>query len=68
MEKFFMVYVEGCATPTYKHDSIESAEKEAKRLSTLFGKKAYVLCTVKSVQDTQYDIKDCRPDGSDLPF
>lgn len=63
-----MVFVEGCATPACKHESLDSAEKEAKRLATLLKKKAYVLCTIKSVEDTQYKIEDCRPSGSDLPF
>lgn len=54
--------------PTCKHDSLDSAEKEAKRLATLLKKKAYVLCTIKSVEDTQYKIEDCRPGESDLPF
>lgn len=43
-------------------------KKEAKRLATLLKKKAYVLCTIKSVEDTQYKIEDCRPGESDLPF
>lgn len=68
MDKFYMVFVEGCATPAYKHENLQSAENEAKRLSTLFKKKAYVLCTIKSVEDTQYKIEDCRPDESGLPF
>lgn len=25
-------------------------------------------CTIKSIEDTQYKIEDCRPNGSDLPF
>lgn len=62
MDEFYMVFVEGCATPTYKHENLESAENEAKRLATLLKKKAYVLC------NTQYKIEDCRPNGSDLPF
>ena len=57
MNTFYMVFVEGCATPACKHDSLDSAEKEA-----------YVLCTIKSVEDTQYKIEDCRPGESDLPF
>lgn len=52
----------------YKHENLESAENEAKRLATLLKKKAYVLCTIKSIEDTQYKIEDCRPNGSDLPF
>lgn len=68
MNTFYMVFVEGCATLACKHESLDSAEKEAKRLATLLKKKAYVLCTIKSVEDTQYKIEDCRPSGSDLPF
>lgn len=68
MDEFYMVFVEGCATPTYKHENLESAENEAKRLATLLKKKAYVLCTIKSIEDTHYKIEDCRPNGSDLPF
>lgn len=68
MNTFYMVFVEGCATPACKHDSLDSAEKEAKRLATLLKKKAYVLCTIKSVEDTQYKIEDCRPGESDLPL
>ena len=63
-----MVFLEGERTPTYKHENIESAETEAKRLSSLFKKKAYVLCTIKSVEENHYVIEDCRPDNSDLPF
>ena len=61
MNTFYMVFVEGCATPACKHESLDSAEKEAKRLATLLKMKAYVLCTIKSVEDTQYKIEDCRP-------
>lgn len=44
MEKeFYMVYVDGQNSPTYKHDTKESAETEAKRLSEKLGKKAFVL-------------------------
>ncbi len=35
MNTFYMVFVEGCATPACKHESLDSAEKEAKRLATL---------------------------------
>jgi hypothetical protein len=63
-----MVFVEDCGHPTYKHDSLESAETEAKRLASLFNKKAYILCTIKSIEDNKYTIEDCRPNDSDLPF
>ncbi|NDV46120.1 hypothetical protein D0T49_03575 [Paludibacter sp. 221] len=67
MKTFYMVFVEGCGHPTYKHESMDSAENEAKRLATLFKKKAYVLCTIKSIEDNHYIIEDCRPDD-ELPF
>ena len=53
MNTFYMVFVEGGATPACKHDSLDSAEKEAKRLATLLKKKAYVLCTIKSVEESE---------------
>lgn len=68
MNTFYMVFVEGGSTSACKYDSLDSAEKEAKRLATLLKRKAYVLCTIKSVEYTQYKIEDCRPSGSDLPF
>ena len=49
MDKFYMVFVEGCSTPAYKHENLESAEDEAKRLATLLKKKAYVLSKRKSL-------------------
>ena len=67
-ETFFMVYVQNGDSPTYKHDSIESAEKEAKRLAKLLNKKAFVLTTLKSFEINEYTINDCRPENSDLPF
>lgn len=69
MNKFYMIFLEGCEHPTYKHPTLESVEKEAKRLATLFGKKAYILCTIKSVEDTSYRVEDCRPSNEPvLPF
>ncbi|MFK2687079.1 hypothetical protein ACIXSW_13060 [Bacteroides fragilis] len=40
MNTFYMVFVEGGATPACKHDSLDSAEKEAKRLATLLKKES----------------------------
>jgi hypothetical protein len=65
---FFMVFVEGENTPTYKHKSIESAENEAKRLAETLDKKAYVLCSVKSFEVSKFIVKDCRPMIDELPF
>ena len=65
---FFMVYLENERTPTYKHTTLESAETEAKRLSKLYGKKAFVLCSLKSFEIVEFKVEDCRPDDDDLPF
>ena len=66
-QPFFMVYLEGERTPTYKHSTLELAEQEAKRLAKEYRKKAFVLCSLKSFEVNEFTIKDCRPD-SDLPF
>lgn len=66
-QTFFMVYVESSSTPTYKHETLEAAETEAKRLSKMLGKKAWVLCTLKSFQIVEFEVKDCRPE-LELPF
>ena len=66
---FYMVFVEGGNSPTYRHTSEESAEKEAKRLATLTKKKVWVLATVKSFELDFFKIEDCRPlDENGLPF
>lgn len=44
-----MVYVDGEITPTYKHESKEQAEKEAKILSEKLGKETYILEAIASV-------------------
>jgi len=63
-----MVYVAGGDSPKCTHTSIEGAEFEAKRLAKLLGKKAFVLCSIKSIEVNEFKIEDCRPDGDDLPF
>lgn len=66
---FYMVFLEGCDTPAYKHNSIESAQLEAERLCLLHNRKAYVLCTIKSIEKIKpFAIQDMRPQGEDLPF
>lgn len=64
---FFMVYLQDERTPTYKHATLDGAEQEAKRLSKLYGKKAFVLCSLKSFEIVEFKETDCRPD-SELPF
>ena len=67
-QHFFMVFLENERTPTYTHDTLDGAEQEAKRLSKQYGKKAFVLCSLKSFEIVEYKVKDCRPDIGELPF
>ena len=66
---FYMVYMEGEGAPTYKHDTKESAKKEAERLSLLFGKRTYVLKAEFSIEPAPKTITTIlvQPE-SDLPF
>jgi hypothetical protein len=64
---FFMVYLENERTPTFRHATLQGAETEAKRLSKLHNKKAYVLCSLKSFQLSEFVVTDMRPDDF-LPF
>jgi len=66
---FFMIYVEGGNSPTYQHESLELAEKEAKRLTKILNTKAYVLASVKSFKLVEIEEEDLIPDELDpLPF
>lgn len=64
---FYMVFLENERTPSYKHNTLSSAETEAKRLSKTYGKRAYVLCSIKSFEIVEFKEMDLRPDN-DLPF
>jgi hypothetical protein len=64
---FYMVFVEGQQTPTYKHTSLESAENEAKRLARTLKKKAIVLASIKAIELHEFKIEDLR-DLDFLPF
>jgi hypothetical protein len=66
-ETFFMVFVAGSNQPNWQHATLESAETEAKRLSKLLNRKAYILCTIKSVQLNEFLVEDLRP-LDELPF
>ena len=66
-QHFFMVYLQDERTPTYRHATLDGAEQEAKRLSKLHGKKAFVLCSLKSFEIVEFKETDCRPD-MELPF
>lgn len=64
-----MVYVhQDERTPNYRHATLDGAEKEAKRLSKLLGKKAFVLCSLKSFEIQEFNISDCRPPIDELSF
>lgn len=67
---FYMIYLEGCSNPTYKHDTFHAAEIEAKRLSSTHDRKAYILKTYRSIEvKKEYDIfKMGKPDEDALPF
>ncbi len=66
---FYMVFVDGSSTPTFKHETLELATKEAQRLCEVTRNKAYVLCTLKSFEVKKYHVEDCRPfDDNTLPF
>jgi len=64
-----MVFLENGGAPSYKHETLQSAETEAKRLSKVHSRKAFVLCTIKSFELVEFKVEDCRPvQISDLPF
>ena len=67
-QPFFMVFMDGGNAPTIKHQTLDSAEKESKRLSELTGKKAYILCSIKSIECAKFVITDMRPGIDELPF
>lgn len=58
---FFMVYVDGGRQPEFKHNDMNSAENEAKRLALITGRKSYVLCSLKSYEISRIIENDCRP-------
>lgn len=66
-KEFYMVFVADGDSPTVRHCSLYLAENEAKRLAELTGKKAYVLCSIKSFQTTKFVIEDLRSEQN-LPF
>jgi len=65
--EFYMVFLENGGAPTFKHPKLNLAESEAKRLAKQTGKKAYVLCSLKSFEINEFKTEDLRP-TEDLPF
>lgn len=47
---FYMAYVEGQSSPTYKHGTMESATKEADRLAKSLNKQSFVLAAVMEIR------------------
>lgn len=66
-QTFYMVFVDGGSSPLYRHATLNGAQEEAKRLARTLRRKAWVLCTIKSFEISEFIEKDCRPDN-DLPF
>jgi hypothetical protein len=65
---FYMIYVEGGNSPTYKHDSYESASKEAYRLAGTTGKEVFILSAIASCKKEIINIGARKPEDDDLPF
>ena len=63
---FYMIYVEGQNSPTFKHATLHDAQKEAVRLARFTHKKAYVLGTIESYEVQDIVRTDCSV--SELPF
>ena len=59
---FFMVFAEGGNTPAVKHETLESAEMEADRLSNKLGVSCYVLQATEEYEPMKpIEVKKHRP-------
>ncbi len=67
MEKFWMVYLENGNSPTFRHNSIESARQEAERLTRQTGRRAYVLETRQAVELAPAPVKWTETDEEPVP-
>lgn len=67
-QKFYMCYVEGGNSPTYKHTTLESAITEAKRLADVTGKEVTILEARNSVKVNKYIIESFDDGKLDCPF
>lgn len=62
MSKFYMVYAEGRNTPAVKHETLESAENEADRLSNKLGVNCFVLEVFKEYEPMKpIEVKKHKP-------
>lgn len=64
---FYMIYVEGGNTPTYKHETYKQALEEAKRLTQRLNKPAYILEARQKIEMQLFNIEDLAREG-ELPF
>ncbi|MBS1453603.1 MAG: hypothetical protein HP002_09505 [Lentisphaeria bacterium] len=67
MEKFWMVYLENGNCPTFRHDSVESAAKEAERLTRQTGRRAFVLESKQAVELSEPPVKWTDTDKEPTP-
>lgn len=68
---FYMIYVEEQNNPVHIHKSLQTAEKEAKRLAENTGLKVYILKAVKMVETLKYSQQKLYDDldtDENLPF
>ena len=67
---FYMIYLDGGGSPTYRHDTYDRAVIEAQRLASQHDRKCYILKTHTSVSvKKEFDtMKMGKPDEDSLPF
>ena len=72
MRKFWMLYMEGCGSPTHKHSTKKEAVAEAERLTRTHGLAVHVLESVATASkcDVQWKPHDCEfeEDPNGIPF
>lgn len=64
---FFMLYAQNKNTPTFKHDSYESALAEAKRLTEKLNTPVYVLQARQKIEKQAF-VTTTLIDNDELPF
>ena len=66
-KEFYMVFLEGQQTPAHKHETLDSATKEAKRLTEMYCLKSYVLGTITSFKMPEKFVEE-KCTVEELPF
>lgn len=69
MQKFWMIHGDGCPKPTHRHESIEAALAEARRLAGLHPERAFVVLEAVVVaraepRPVRLDLVDEPPPGA----